>query len=51
MLVVDRKFAINYELAGTHSHFLAVLDQLIARARAERRLAQQPGGNDSPPAR
>jgi thiol:disulfide interchange protein DsbA len=51
MLVVDRKFATNYERARTHSHFLTVLDQLIARARAERRLAQPAGRNDSPPAR
>src|SRR6266852_1052413 len=46
MIVVDRKFATNYELAGTHSHFLSVLDQLIARARLEREQAPQAGRND-----
>ncbi len=51
MIIVDRKFATNYELAGTHSHFLSVLDQLIARARLEREQAPQAGRNDSLPAR
>jgi thiol:disulfide interchange protein DsbA len=51
MIVVDRKFATNYELAGTHSHFLAVVDQLIARARLERGQALQSRRNDSPPLR
>ncbi len=51
MIVVDSEFATNYELAGTHSHFLTVLAQLIARARLERQQALQSRRNDSPSAR
>ena len=51
MIVVDGKFATNYERARTHSHFLTVLDQLIARARLERAQALESRRNDSPPVR
>jgi thiol:disulfide interchange protein DsbA len=38
-VIVDYKFATNYERARTLSRFAAVLDALVAKARTERRQA------------
>ena len=50
-VIVDSKFATNYERAGTPERFPVVLDALMAKARAERRQAAPPVNAESSPTR
>jgi protein dithiol oxidoreductase (disulfide-forming) len=50
-VIVDNKFATDYEHAGPPARFSAVVDALVAKARAERRQAALPSHGKSPPTR